>query len=190
MTQLSITAVDNKNLFSNFTLPSCASLSPNPSPRLSESRHWHRSTDSDFALCCYEPVTTNLRSSAFICGSFFAEAPDINCYKFIKASTSQNPSPQIHPIPPSCTDSEHMIQWMRTRMARIGRIFTGFLIRANPVRQGSYTMNCECAIPSIWDNLTRMCFCSNAEVQSSWDNVKTSKIQIGQFAKIRMSWRN
>jgi len=40
------------------------------------------------------------------------------------------------------------------------------------VRQESYAMNCQRAIPSIWDNLTGMCFCSNAEVQSSWDNVK------------------
>ncbi len=47
------------------------------------------------------------------------------------------------------------------------------------VRQESYTMNCQRATPSIWGNLTRMCFCSNAEVQSSWDNVKPSKIQIG-----------
>jgi len=42
-------------------------------------------------------------------------------------------------------------------------------------RQESYAMNCQRAIPSIWDNLTGMCFCSNAEVQSSWDNVNKSK---------------
>ncbi len=42
--------------------------------------------------------TTNLRSSAFICGLFSAEAPDINCSEFIKVWTSQNFSPQIHPI--------------------------------------------------------------------------------------------
>jgi hypothetical protein len=31
------------------------------------------------------------------------------------------------------------------------------------VRQESYAMNCHRAIPSVWDNLTRMCFCSNAK---------------------------
>ena len=42
-------------------------------------------------------------------------------------------------------------------------------------RQVSYIMNCHCATPSIWGNLTGMCVSSNADVQSSWDNVKTSK---------------
>ncbi len=45
--------------------------------------------------------TTNLRLSAFICGSFFAEAPDINYSAFIKVWTSQNSSPQSHHIPPT-----------------------------------------------------------------------------------------
>jgi len=45
---------------------------------------------------------------------------------------------------------------------------------SNPklVRQESYPMNCQCAAPSIWGNLTGMCFNSNAEVQSFRDNVR------------------
>lgn len=39
----------------------------------------------------------------------------------------------------------------------------------------SYAMNCKRATPSVWGNLTGMCLGSNAEVQSSWDNVKKSK---------------
>ncbi len=39
--------------------------------------------------------TTNLRSSAFICGSFFARAPDINCSKFIKSQNSRSQSHHI-----------------------------------------------------------------------------------------------
>jgi len=31
----------------------------------------------------------------------------------------------------------------------------------------SYAMNCKQATPSVWGNLTGMCFCSNAKVQSS-----------------------
>jgi hypothetical protein len=48
-------------------------------------------------------------------------------------------------------------------------------VRISSVRQESYAMNCHRATPSIWGNLTGMCFCSNAKVQSSWDNVKKSK---------------
>jgi hypothetical protein len=44
------------------------------------------------------PGTINLRSSAFICGSFFAEASDINYSAFIKIWISQNSSPQSHHI--------------------------------------------------------------------------------------------
>src|SRR5660398_250492 len=39
----------------------------------------------------------------------------------------------------------------------------------------SYAMNCQPATPSVLGNLTGMCFCSNARVQSSWDNVKKSE---------------
>ncbi len=53
---------------------------------------------SSYGLCA-----TNLRSSAFICGSFFAEAPEI------KSSIRK-----------------------RTRMTQIKRIFTDFPIRVNP----------------------------------------------------------
>jgi hypothetical protein len=51
----------------------------------------------------------------------------------------------------------------------------GIFICVHLVRQESYAMNCHRATPSFWGNLTRMCFCSNAEVQSSWDNVKKSE---------------
>ncbi len=55
---------------------------------------------------------TNLRSSAFICGSFFAEARAITCSEFIKVCTSQNTSPQSNYIPPSrtCILSEALIK--------------------------------------------------------------------------------
>jgi len=64
--------------------------------------------------------TTNLRSSAFICGSFFAEAPDINYYVFIKEITSQNSSPQSHHIPPT-SSSKHgpLLSERRLNAARI-----------------------------------------------------------------------
>jgi len=39
----------------------------------------------------------------------------------------------------------------------------------------SYVMNCKRATPSVWGNLTGMCLGSNAEVQSSRDNVKKFK---------------
>jgi len=45
--------------------------------------------------------TTNLRSSAFICGLVSAGAPDINCSESIKIRETQNSSPQSHHIPPS-----------------------------------------------------------------------------------------
>jgi hypothetical protein len=50
--------------------------------------------------------TTNLRSSAFICGSYFAEAPDINCSIFIKVWASQNSSPQRHHIQPNSSSKQ------------------------------------------------------------------------------------
>ncbi|VVB95282.1 Uncharacterised protein [uncultured archaeon] len=53
----------------------CAPLSPNPSPLLSERLHWRSPADSDPVLRWYRPDTINLRSSAFICGSFFEDAP-------------------------------------------------------------------------------------------------------------------
>jgi len=64
--------------------------------------------------------TINLRSSAFICGSFFAEAPDINYYVFIKEITSQNSSPQSHHIPPT-SSSKHgpLLSERRLNAARI-----------------------------------------------------------------------
>jgi hypothetical protein len=43
---------------------------------------------------------------AFICGSFFAEAPDINYHEFIKIGASQNSSPQSHHIQPT-SSSKH-----------------------------------------------------------------------------------
>ncbi|VVB84459.1 Uncharacterised protein [uncultured archaeon] len=71
------------------------SLSVNPSP-LSERFHWRGPAGSEHVLC--RPGTINLRLSAFICGSFFAEAPDINYSVFIKIWASQNSSPQNHLI--------------------------------------------------------------------------------------------
>lgn len=50
--------------------------------------------------------TINLRLSAFICGSFSAEAPDINCFEFIKVLASPKSSPQSHHIPPT-SSSKH-----------------------------------------------------------------------------------
>jgi len=67
----------------NTHLPSTSTpLSPIPSPLL----------DLCLLLCTggesmqrrYRPGATNLRSSAFICGSFFAKAPQINKLLFIK----------------------------------------------------------------------------------------------------------
>jgi hypothetical protein len=52
------------------------------------------------------PGTINLRSSAFICGSFFAGALDINYCEFIKVWASPKSSPQSHHIPP-ISSSKH-----------------------------------------------------------------------------------
>ncbi|MDL5503990.1 MAG: hypothetical protein QSU88_12340, partial [Candidatus Methanoperedens sp.] len=57
----------------------CALLSPKYSPLLSERLSYRipvPCADSEPILRRYTPGTTNLRSSAFICGSFFAEAPN------------------------------------------------------------------------------------------------------------------
>ncbi len=48
---------------------------------------------------------TNLRSSAFIRGLFFAEARDINCYVFIKVYASQNSCALLSRRPASCAGS-------------------------------------------------------------------------------------
>src|SRR5659263_752557 len=48
-------------------------------------------------------------------------------------------------------------------------------VRTRSSATRSYAMNCQPATPSVWGNLTGMCFCSNARVQSSWDNVKKSE---------------
>ncbi len=64
--------------------PSCAPLSPTPSPLPSARLHWRSPAGSEPAPRLYRPGTINLRLSAFICGSYFAEAPGINRIKFIK----------------------------------------------------------------------------------------------------------
>jgi len=51
--------------------------------------------------------------------------------------------------------------------------FSGFCNHFRATR--SYALYCHRATPSIWGNLTGMCVCSNAEVQSSRDNVKKSE---------------
>ncbi len=80
-----------------------ASLKSKPSPLLTVRLHWRTAAGSKPAPSLYKPGTINLRSSAFICGSYFAKAPEI------KSSPRK-----------------------RIRMTRIGRIFTDFLIRVNP----------------------------------------------------------
>ena len=83
---------------------------------------------------CIISNTINLRLSAFICGSFFAEAPDINCLKSIKADVSQHNIYQNHQISLSCIDSSNEPMLLRvktfinnrTRMTQIRRIFTDF----------------------------------------------------------------
>ncbi|GEM_PF-5868578 len=64
-------------------------------PLLNERLHWRSPVPCVGSVpvlrrFSYTAGTTNLRSSAFICGSFFAEAPCINCSGFIKISTYQN----------------------------------------------------------------------------------------------------
>ncbi len=58
-----------------------------------------------------------------------------------------------------------------TRHEGIGSYIKKTVYIPKLVRQESHPMNCQCAAPSIWGNLTGMCFNSNAEVQSFRDNV-------------------
>jgi len=92
------------------------------------------SNSNEPVLCWfrYKSGTINLRSSAFICGSFSADAPDINCIKSIKIGPSQNNIHQNHQISLSCIDSSNEPMLLRvksfinnrTRMTQIRRIFT------------------------------------------------------------------
>jgi hypothetical protein len=107
--------------------PTCAPLSQFPSP-LPACLHQRSPAGSEPAPRLCRPGTINLRSSmpkpcgfstprtrmlrrayvdtpsrgvtlgAFICGSFFAEAPEINYSEFIKIRATQNSSPQSHHI--------------------------------------------------------------------------------------------
>jgi len=79
--------------------------SPEPSPLLSErpaQRIPAPHAASEPAPCRYSPGTTNLRSSAFICGSFFAGAPDSKDSDRINRMDRINPSTDpvnpVHPV--------------------------------------------------------------------------------------------
>ncbi len=85
-----------------FTSPSCAPLSPIPSPLPSARLHWRSPASSVPAPHLYRPDAINLRSSAFICGLFFAGAPDSNdsdrIIRIDRINRSTNPVNPVHPV--------------------------------------------------------------------------------------------
>ncbi len=91
------------NLLSYLMPPPCSPLSPIPNPLSSARLYWRNPAGSEPAPRHHIPNTTNLRSSAFICGSFFADKLETKIL--------------IH---------------KGTRMTRIKRIFTDNPICVNP----------------------------------------------------------
>ncbi len=113
------------------TLSFCAIPSSNPS-LLSEHLP-HRIPASEPAPRP-RPGAPNLRSSAFICGLCFEEAPDINHSIFINNWRAKNSGAPGIRMWISCArnGNKPVLPRNRTRMTLIKRIFTDSFIRANP----------------------------------------------------------
>ncbi len=82
--------------------PTRAPLSATPSPLPSARLHWRSPTGIEPAPRLCRPGAINLRSSAFICGSFFAEASwnkdSDRIDRMDKIKPSANPVNPVHPI--------------------------------------------------------------------------------------------
>ncbi len=85
----------------------CAPLSPDPSPLPDSSLSWRSpascaGNETVLHWSRYRPGAINLRSSAFICGSFFAEAPDSKdadrMNRMDRINLSTNPVNPVHPV--------------------------------------------------------------------------------------------
>jgi hypothetical protein len=132
------------------THTTCAPLSRKYSPLLEERLHWHSPAGSEPAPRRYRPGTINLRSSAFICGSYFAREPEIKS-----------------PI------------WKRTRMTQIKRIFTDFPFRVNPrhpCNPCSTSASLFVDVPEI-HNAMNLQFAQTTNLRSSCRNPAGSRLR-------------